>query len=394
MPPTYFTLSCVIALSIGLQPRQEGGVTQPDAAQCLQGLRNADVRIRLQAVKDIARLEAVGAETVIQIVEICNSDSKLVGRDAFSALEVLGAKATRSIPFLAGVLLEQNGNTNRCYSAGRALAAMGPAAEPAMPTLLEALRSPRPITRVMAVRVLGSIGPKAAVAVPALFDMAIDDKGTASWLLQVDVEAMRSLPKVGAPAVPFLCEALTSENDRHREVAAYVLYRMTIESPDSAMRAKSSLKEVMRDKSAIVRVYSALAYWNLSREVEEVRPVLLSVISKFVEDRNRSHDVGRPREVVAAIDGLRHLGTDAAPAVELLIEVLAETDGFLDEITVKTLGRLGEVATPAIPRLRQLGMSTTYGRMRQLVKEALENISAHAENVKRGGELEMQGGKR
>ena len=243
MPPTYFTLSCVIALSIGLQSPQEGGVTQPDAAQCLQGLRDSDVRIRLQAVKDIARLEAVGAESVMQIVEICNSDSKLVEREAFSALELLGTKATRAIPYLAGVLLEQNGDTDRCYCAGRALAAMGPAAEPAMPTLLKALRSQRPITRIMAVRVLGSIGPKAGEAVPALFGMALDDKGTAGWLLQVDVEAMRSLPKVGAPAVPFLCEALTSETDRHREVAADVLYGITLESPDSALPAKAALKK-------------------------------------------------------------------------------------------------------------------------------------------------------
>jgi len=382
MPSAYFVFGCVLALWNSQQSPQEGGVTQQEAAHCVQGLRDSDVRVRLQAVKDIARLEEVGAETVMQIIEICKSDSKLVRRDAYSALEVLGARATRAIPFLVSVLLDQDGDRNCGYNAGRVLAAMGPAAEPAMPTLLIALRSPRPITRVMAVRVLGSIGPKAAMAVPALFDKALHDNGTAGWLLQVDVEAMRSLPKVGAPAVPFLCEALTSETVRHREVAADVLYRMTVASPDSGIRATSSLKMAMQDKSAITRVYSALAYWNLSREVQEVLPVLCDVISKFVQDRDRSQNVGRPREVVAAIIGLRHLGADAAPAVELLIEVLSETDGYFDEYAVETLGELGEVATPAIERLRQLGTSTTYGRMRQSVKEALENISAGAKKVK------------
>jgi hypothetical protein len=158
-------------------------------------------------------------------------------------------------------------------------------------------------------------------------------------------------------------------------LAAEVLYRMTLELPHSALSAKSSLKHAMQDKTTIVQVYSALAYWNLSREVAEVRPLLLSVIRKYIRDRDGSLAVGYPPDVEAAIIGLRHLGEEAAPAVELLVEVLEQEKGeFFKRLAVETLGELGDVARPAIPRLRE--MSRTPGETMRPAADALLKITS------------------
>lgn len=394
MLPSWSILGCLI-VSSGLTSPQEGVAPLPDVEQCLHALEDSDTRIRQQAIKDLARLDVVNAETIMQIVKIFNSHhhEKLMERDALMALESLGAKATPSIPFLTDVLLDGEDPLN--YLAGRALAAMGPGAVPAIPSLMKALRSTRPVTRAMGAEVLGSIGPDAGEAVPILFDMALQDK-EGGFVWSVEVKALNALAKIGVPALPLLLEALTSESDRRREVAAIVLQAITLESPNGALPAKSALRNAMQDANAHVRVDAALAYWNLSKETDAVLPILLSVIRKYVQDRDRSKAAGRrigmpPSEVEAAVIGLRELGRDAAPAVGLLVDILGDTTGgLLDLHTVRTLGELGDVARPAIPRLRQ--MSTSPGRrMRQAVNNALESITSDSKNAGQESKSKAEG---
>ena len=112
------------------------------------------------------------------------------------------------------------------------------------------------------------------------------------------------------------------------------------------------------------------------------------MIHEYVEDRDRSLDVGRPREVAVAIVGLRHLGADAAPAMELLVDVLAAgADRYFEHRTIETLGNLGEVAEAAVPRLRELSTTTTNGRTRRLANEALESISSKSQDRAQGGHV-------
>ena len=394
MLPVSLILNCVVVVSSGTTPLQEGVAPLPNVEQCMHALEDSDTRIRQQGIKDLARLDVVNTETIIQIVEIYKShhNEELMERDVLMALESLGVKAAPAVPFLTDVLLDGKDPAN--YLAGRALAAMGPAAAPAIPSLMKALRSARPVTRAMAAEVLGSIGSDAGEAVPILFDMALHDK-EGGFVWSVEAKALHALAKIGAPALPLLLESLTSEGDRRREIAAYVLHTMTLESRDSALPARSSLRNAMQDANAHVRVDAALAYWNLSKEPDAVLPVLLSVIRNYVQDRDRSKTAGRrigmpPSEVEGAVIGLRELGADAAPAVGLLIDILGDTTGgLLDFCTVETLGALGYVAKPAIPRLRQ--MSTSPGRrMRQAVKDALDNITSSTKNAAQGSQSKSE----
>ena len=374
-------LGCVIVVTGVTDVSQDRVAPLLDVEQCVIALEDSDVRVRRRAIADLALHTTVGAETILRIVDICKRHHGEVGlqRTSFEALEALGPRAAPAIPFLTSVLLDEEDPpsiNDPSWYAGLALRAMGPAAAPAIPSLLKALRSEVLFTRKVAIEALGAIGPEAGVAVPVLFDMALHDKG-GGLIWSIQDKAKRALAKIGAPAVSLLLDALTNECDRRRELAAEVLYRMTLELPDSALSAKSSLKHAMQDKTAIVQVYSALAYWNLSREVAEVRPLLLFVIRKYIRDRDCSPDVGYPPDVEAAIIGLRHLGADAAPAVELLVEVLEQKKGeFFKRLAVETLGELGDVARPAIPRLRE--MSRTPGETMRAAADALLKITSNS----------------
>ena len=374
-------LGCVIVVTGVTDVSQDRVAPLLDVEQCVIALEDSDVRVRRRAIADLALHTTVGAETIMRIVDICKRHHGEVGLQltSFEALEALGPRAAPAIPFLTSVLLDEEDPPSiddPSWYAGLALRAMGPAAAPAIPSLMKALRSEVLSTRKVAIEALGAIGPEAGVAVPVLFDMALHDKG-GGLIWSIQDKAKRALAKIGAPAVSLLLDALTNECDRRRELAAEVLYRMTLELPHSALSAKSSLKHAMQDKTAIVQVYSALAYWNLSREVAEVRPLLLFVIRKYIRDRDCSPDVGYPPDVEAAIIGLRHLGADAAPAVELLVEVLEQKKGeFFKRLAVETLGELGDVARPAIPRLRE--MSRTPGETMRAAADALLKITSNS----------------
>ena len=101
-----------------------------------------------------------------------------------------------------------------------------------------------------------------------------------------------------------------------------------------------------------------------------------------MQDRDRFLAAGEPtgippREVHVAVFGLRHFGADAVPVIGLLVDILAgPAGGNLDLHTVETLGELGDVARPAIPRLRQIMASSPNGSMRQSAKDALQSISS------------------
>ena len=215
--------------------------------------------------------------------------------------------------------------------------------------------------------------------------MVLHDRGGGlNWSIQD--KANRALAKIGGPAVPLLRQALTSESDHHRAIAAFALKLMTLEQSAAALPAKAALEKAMRDENVNVKVDAALAYWNLSREAEEVRPLLISVIREYLKDPDHApRAAGRfsgewsgevPQAVEAAVIGLRYLQAAAAPAIELLIDILkGKSRGHLHLYTVETLGELGDVATPAIPQLKEMS-TTPDATMREAVEDALEKITS------------------
>jgi HEAT repeat protein len=108
-------------------------------------------------------------------------------------------------------------------AAFRVLGSLGPAAGAAVPAITEALADPNPKIQLAAVRTLGQIGSEARSATYDLIQMLLHDHES------FREEAVRTLGQIGAgaqPAIPALTEALGDGYPRVQEEAAEALAKI------------------------------------------------------------------------------------------------------------------------------------------------------------------------
>jgi HEAT repeat protein len=115
-------------------------------------------------------------------------------REAVGRLEALGPAAAPAVPALIDAL----GDPDRWVreGAGKALAAVGPGAAAAVPALMKTLSDEDDYVRVRAAQALGAIGPAAKEAIPLLeFHAADPDESEGVHLHAKDaVRRIRGLP--------------------------------------------------------------------------------------------------------------------------------------------------------------------------------------------------------
>jgi HEAT repeat protein len=99
-----------------------------------------------------------------------------------------------------------------------ALAELAPQSPPAVQALCEALRDSDDRVRFMAAAALGRIGPAAEAAIPALLE-TLDDPAASN-------EAAESLVRLGKAAVPALLEVMAKGKESLRTHAAATLTRI------------------------------------------------------------------------------------------------------------------------------------------------------------------------
>src|SRR5262249_10564766 len=139
-----------------------GPAAVPALIRALRG-RDADVRSRAaQALRLIGPEARAAAPTLVEVL-----------RDPEARVRVRAAEALWQVardPAGAALLPAVRGGGDGALGrdAARVLGQMGPAARPAVPALVEALRDADNATGVLVAEVLGRIGPGAAAAVPAL----------------------------------------------------------------------------------------------------------------------------------------------------------------------------------------------------------------------------------
>ncbi|MDW8267148.1 MAG: HEAT repeat domain-containing protein [Gemmataceae bacterium] len=204
---------------------------------------------------------------------------------------------------------------------------LGPRARETVPLLIEAVRDQTdaansPKLRQAAARALGSIGPLADNAVPALLDVALRDPERA-----VRLGAVEALGKIGRPAVAALAEALRSEDKGVRREAARGLGNLRAE----AAYAVPSLVAALQDREADIRVHVAAALVK----VDPSQPMIVSV----------------------------------------LVEALKNTDAEVRFHAVNTLGDLGERARTALPDLDDRAKLDMDLNVRSAAERAIRRIT-------------------
>lgn len=165
---------------------------------------SADVKSVAQqkAEEAIQKIGAKGVPFLVELVARGGGDA----RDAVKGFQALGARAKPAVPELLSLLNEPDRMT-RVYTLW-ALGAIGPAAEEAVPVLLDVLRcEPIATDGIPAAEALGNIGPASAKAVPIIIEKI--RSRTCPW----DLPLVVALGNIGSrDAVPVLAEVAQGQH--------------------------------------------------------------------------------------------------------------------------------------------------------------------------------------
>jgi len=209
----------------------------------------------------IDALAEFGPEALVRIDE--SLKDKELRFYAILLIRRLGEDAAPAVPALIGTL-EQKAETEDDLMFRReaqfALAAIGPKSRPAVPVLLDSLKSDREEIRASACFALGRIGPGAGVAVRRLSSLESDESEMVRLAaLFAMVKIQPDVPALARRTAVELMKALGSEDERYRAGAALALGELSTELGELGKRAIPRLKQLLKDESPLVRDMAAEA---------------------------------------------------------------------------------------------------------------------------------------
>jgi HEAT repeat protein len=216
-------------------------LTGADVPRLRGGLKTGNLKVRGYCAEALEKLGRDGQEAAPELARALDDTDKEVRDHAVGALLGIGPGAAAAVPTLVQVVKE--GNKDASHLAAVVLKALGPAARAAVPDLVPLLRDAK--LRQEAVEVLGEIGqdavealkhalgkedlrrgamqsleyigPAAEGAIPELLD-CLEDEDVGVW-----EAALGTLKAIGKVGVPKLLQALESGREEVRRGAARTL---------------------------------------------------------------------------------------------------------------------------------------------------------------------------
>ena len=230
------------------------------------------------------------------------------------ALHTLADMGAEAVPFL----MESLKNKNSRYWATVALTEIGPAAEPAVALLAEAVDAGEPEERQQALLALAAIGQTAAAATPQI--VAI----------------------------------LESDDENLRLAAAFALGRMRAKAADKALEKAAESSEPF---------LASIAGWARASMDPNNKPLLEKAVAALRQNLKSDQSNVRSGSVFALSDLTDELGAGASAALaDDFISLLADPDTGVRTSAAAALVRLGSVAVAALqatlndPAMRVQGM--------------------------------------
>ncbi len=294
----------------------------------------------------------------------------------FSVCSVLSAQGTASHdrdPFARGKPMSEWLIQARHYipemrrEAVKALAAMGPEAADAVPTLIKATRDDNAEVRYWAVEGLRRMGPAAKEAGPALLLVLADDQRPAQEVARQAIEA------IGPAAVPLLLNALADRDPWVRSNAAEALG--VLGGGRERKKVVHALGLLLVDDTLRVRASAAWAVGKIGPEAKDAaKPLVAALREEIRRDPNFAGAEQRTR-MQSMVFALGALGPKAADGVPALMTVLNDGSEPLQVAAATALAGIGE------PAVKPLGtaVQSPVPAVRQEAARALRLIGPKAE---------------
>ncbi|MCE9631202.1 MAG: HEAT repeat domain-containing protein [Planctomycetia bacterium] len=234
-----------------------------------KGLTDADAEVRAGCVSGLSDLaeefDASGRERLAgEFVALLADMDPDVGRAAGAALIRLG-------PAAVGALQPKLDDPGIRLNIMEILAALGPAAKPALAELVKSLSDPEPEVRGEAAVAIGAIGPDAAAAVPGLQKLLTDE------IVGLRYAATYALGRIGPAAVavePALRELTESKDEMMSTVAVWAVLKIKPEDKSLFEAAVPLLRRALRGDRENVRLEAAVALGDIGPPAASAIPLL------------------------------------------------------------------------------------------------------------------------
>ncbi len=246
--------------------------------------------------------------------------------------------------------------STRSYAA-EVLGQMGPAAQPAVPALLEALRDKEGMVCRAAAKALPKISSSPEV-VSALIDCLEDSDCVAPTTVLESLLLIAPLEQ----ARPALIGALEHENEQVCKAAAEALGEI-----GPLPGVVPALVECLQDSQCPARQEAAHSLGQIGAPAQEAVPALQAATEE--EDQLVS---------LAAAKALWQITQQPEPALTMAIEVLKDEGcGSFRDWAVELVADMGAAAQEAVPVLREV-LSDEECPSREAIEEALQKIESAA----------------
>ena len=289
-------------------------------------LLSSENSTKLTAFRELDALEGVSKKKYLGIVKNMLRDADPGNRMlAAESLGRMGPAAEEAVPDLIQLLGEENDFLRS--TAVTALAAIGAGAVPA---LIAAMNHQGPAVRSGAADALGGIGAGATEAIPALINLLGDRD------YEISHRAASALGRIGAAAVPALMQVAAKEDSRVAGMA---------ETAFSYLNAGPNLvHELARllgnnEEKPGVRAFAAKALGRMQEKARDAAPDLARALG---DDNSEVRSAARW--------ALGRIGPAAVPALR---EALKNGNSQVRSSAAFALGSMGPAAEDAVPALAQ-----------------------------------------
>jgi HEAT repeat protein len=347
------------------------GADAKDAVPAMAALlADKDLFVRREAIMALAEIGPDAAAAVPQLVKALEHEI-----DRLPATYALGkiGKATDA----AEAVIRKNAESKDVQLANVSvwtLARLHPEDKKlvgeATEKLFTALKSKEPRTRAMAARALAALKPGAEIAMPIM------EKAFEGADEEMVHEALNAISGLGPAAVPKLIDAL-----KHEKARPYVVYMLGQIGPE-AKDAVAELVKLLDDKNADVRSEVPLALGKIGPAAKAAVPALLKALEAQQETDEHAacgiaHALGKigppaadavpalskaaagKHEALAAVGAWALVqirpkdAKTAAIAVPVLVRALGDRDPLFRHGAAEALGQLGPLGKPAAAALKK-----------------------------------------
>jgi HEAT repeat protein len=354
---------------IGFDKPRPADFNLDSAAARIHGLRNADPIVRRRSAEFLSFLKPSDDASITALITALDDADLNVRGQVAATLAQIGEPAIPSV-----IQALRKGSANSRLAAADALLLMGPSARTALPELIDVLEvaANGSELRCRSAATIGHIGPEAKVAVPVLLDAL---KGDNDLLRREAALALVAITPGNDKVVAALVVALKdSKYPQGRTASVQAITAL-------GARAKSAIPDliaVMQDSETPInlRHLTIDALGTIGPEAKAAVPPLLDILKdkkqpEFVRC-SAARNLGRfgehskaalpvftdllsdpkvPAELAgAAVNGLAAMGKDGVPA---LGEAVKQGNSLTRRVAINQLAELGDVAKPAIPALQE-----------------------------------------